>query len=45
LLLFDSVFSELFGINFNPKFFRYRSWFEAFRYLHNGDDGEGPLKA
>jgi len=30
LLLFDRVFSELFGRNFNPQFLRYRSCFEAF---------------
>jgi len=39
LLLFDRVFSELFGRNFNPYFFRYRSWFEVFIYLHIGDGG------
>jgi len=37
------VFSELFGRNFNPQFFRYRSWFEAFLCLHIGDGGETPL--
>jgi len=30
LLLLDRVFSELFGRNFNPQSFRYRSCFEAF---------------
>jgi len=45
LLLFDRVFSELFGRNFNPQFFRNRSWFEAFFYLHIGDGGGAPLKA
>jgi len=44
LLLFDRVFSELFGRNFNPQFSRYRSWFEAFLYLLRGDDGGGVLK-
>jgi len=44
LLLFDRVFSELFGRNFNPQFFRYRSWFEAFLYFHIGIGGEAPLK-
>jgi len=44
LLLFDRVFSELFGINFNPQFFRYRSWFEAFLYLLIGDGGVPALK-
>jgi len=44
LLLFDRVFSELFGRNFYPQFFRYRSWFEAFFYLHIGDGSGTPLK-
>jgi len=44
LFLFDRVFSGLFGRNFNPQFFRYRSWLEAFLYLHTGDGGEAPLK-
>jgi len=44
LLLFDRVFSELFGINFNPQFFRYRSWFEAFLYFLFGDGGGAALK-
>jgi len=39
LLLFDTVFSELFGRNFNPQFCRYRRWFEAFVYLLIGDGG------
>jgi len=39
LLLFNRVFSELFGRNFNPQFFRYRSWFEVFLYLLIGDGG------
>jgi len=47
LLLIDRVFSELFGRNFNPKCFRYRSWFEAFPYLHIGDGGGwwGPFES
>jgi len=44
LLLFDRVFSELYGRNFNPQFFRYRSWFEAFLYLIIGDGGGVALK-
>jgi len=44
LLLFNRVFPELFGRNFNSQFFRYRSWFEAFLYLLVGDGGEAPLK-
>jgi len=44
LLLFDRVFSELFGRNFNPQFFTYRSWFEAFLYLFIGDGGGAALK-
>jgi len=44
LLLFDKVFSEVFGRNFNPQSFRYRSWFEAFLYLHIGDGSGNPLK-
>jgi len=44
LLLFDKVFSELFGRNINPQFFRYRSWFEAFLYLLIGDGGVVALK-
>jgi len=43
LLLFDKVFSERFGRNFNSNFFRHRSWFEAF-YLNIGDGGGAPLK-
>jgi len=43
--IFGRVFSELFGRNFNPQFFRYRSWFEAFFYWHIGDGGGAPLKA
>jgi len=42
--LFDSVFSELFGRNFNLQFFTYRSWFEAFFYWLNGDVGGVVLK-
>jgi len=38
------VFSELFGRNFNPQFFTYRSLFEAFLYLHIGDGSGTPLK-
>jgi len=45
LLLLDRVFSEIFGTNFNPQFFKVLSWFEAFRYLHIRDAGGGPLKA
>jgi len=37
LLVFDRVFSERFGRNFNPHFFTYRSWFEVFLYLLIGD--------
>jgi len=44
LLLFDRLFSELFGRNFNAQFFRYRSWFEAFLYLLTGDGGGVALK-
>jgi len=44
LHLFDRVFSELFGRNFNPQFFRYRSLFEAFLYLHIGEGLWIPLK-
>jgi len=44
LLLFDKVFSELFGGNFNSQFFRYGSWFEAFLYLNIGDGDGVPLK-
>jgi len=44
LLLFDRVFSELFGRSFNPQFFKYRSWFEAFLYLLITDGGGAPLK-
>jgi len=44
LLLFNRAFSELFGRNFNPQFFRYRSWFEAFLYLLLGDGGGAPLE-
>ena len=44
LLLFDRAFSELSGRNFNPQFFRYTSWFEAFIYFHIGDSVEAPLK-
>jgi len=44
LLLFDRVFSELFGRNFNPQYLRYRSWFEAFLYLLIGDGGRVALK-
>jgi len=42
---FDKDFSELFGRNFNPQFFTYRSWFEAFLYLLIGDGGGVALKA
>jgi len=45
LLYFDRGFSELLGRNFNPQFFTYRSWFEAFLYLLIGDGGGGALKA
>ena len=45
MLLFDGGFSELFGRNFNPQFFMYRSWFEAFLYLLIGDGGGVALKA
>jgi len=38
------VFSEVFGRNFNPQFFRYRSGFEAFLYLLIGDGGGAPMK-
>ena len=44
LLLFDRVFSELFGRNYNKQFFRYRSWFETFLYLLIGDGGGARLK-
>ena len=44
MLLFGRVFSELFGRNFNPQSFRYRSWFEAFLYLLIGDGGEVAVK-
>jgi len=44
LLLFDRGFSELFGRNFNPPFFTYRSWFEAFLYLLIGDGSGVTLK-
>jgi len=44
LLLFDKIFSELFGRNVNPQFCRYRSWFEAFFYLLIGDGDGAPLK-
>jgi len=44
LLLFDRVFSEHFGRNFNLQFVWYRSWFEAFVYLLIGDGGGVPLK-
>jgi len=44
LLIFDRVFSELFGRNLNHNFFWYRSWFEPFLYLHIGDGGGVPLK-
>jgi len=40
-LLFDRVFSELFGRNFNPQSFTYRSCFVAFLYLLIGDGGWG----
>jgi len=43
LLVFDRVFSEIFGRNFNPPVFRYRSWFEAFYWLI-GDSGGAALK-
>jgi len=43
-LLFDRVFSELFGRNFNPQLFTYRSWFEAFLWLLIGDGGGATLK-
>jgi len=43
-LLFDKVFSELFGRNFNSQFFRSRSWFETFLYLNIGDGVGAPLK-
>jgi len=43
-LLFDRIFSELFGRNFNPQFFRYRSWFEVFLYLLIGDVGGVAVK-
>ena len=39
MLLFDRIFSELFGRNFNPQFFRCRSWFETFLYFLIGDGG------
>jgi len=41
-LLLYRVFSDLFGRNFKPQFFRCRCWFEAFLYLHIGD-GSGIL--
>jgi len=44
LLVFDRVFSELLGSNFNPHFFRYRSWFEAFLYFLIGDGCGAALK-
>jgi len=44
LLVFDRVFSELFGINFNPQFFRYRIWFETFFYFLIGNGGGVALK-
>jgi len=44
LRLFDRVFSERFGRNFNTQFFGYRSWFEAFLYLLIGDGGVAALK-
>jgi len=44
LLLFDRAFSELFGRNFNPQSFRYRSWFEALLYLLIGDGGGVAVK-
>jgi len=44
LLLFDKVFSEPFGRKFNPQFFWYRRWFEAFVHLLIGDGGAVSLK-
>jgi len=44
LLLFDKVFSELFGKNFNLQYFRYGSWFESFLYLLIVDGGGAALK-
>jgi len=44
LFLFDRVFSERYGRNFNPQFFRYGTWFEAFLDLLLGDGGGAPLK-
>jgi len=44
LLLFDKVFSELYGINFNSQYFRYWSWFEAFLHFNIGDGVWAPLK-
>jgi len=45
LLSFHKYFSELFGRNFNPQFFTYRSWFECFLYLLIGDGGGVALNA
>jgi len=44
LLLFGRVFSELFERNFNPQFFRCRSWLETFLFLPIGDGGGVALK-
>jgi len=44
LLLFGRVFSKLFGRNFNPQFFRYRSRLETFLCLLTGDGGGAALK-
>jgi len=42
-LLFNRVFSEFLGKNFNPQIFR-KSWFEVFLCLLIGDGGGAALK-
>ena len=39
---FRKMFFRVFGRNFNPQFFRYRSWFEAFLNVDIGDGGGAP---
>ena len=45
MLLLVRVLSELFGRNFKPQFFTYRSWFDAFLYLLIGGGVGVTLKA